>query len=129
MSAWRERIVTLLLLVVAVVNLLPGMVALDPARAVALYGFALDDPSLALVMRHRALLIAAVGALLALAAFRPALRTVAIGLGLASMLAFIALYAMQPAVAVPLVRVAMIDVGAVVLLLVAVALSWQRRPG
>lgn len=48
---------TTLLLLVAALNLVPGVVALRPKRTVALYGIAIDGPALALAMRHRAVLL------------------------------------------------------------------------
>ena len=67
-----------LLLLVAALNLVPGVVALRPERTEALYGIAIDGPALALAMRHRAVLLTLVGVLLGVAAFdeswlRPAL--------------------------------------------------------
>ena len=60
---------TTLLLLVAALNLVPGVVALRPKRTVALYGIAIDGPALALAMRHRAVLLTLVGVLLGVAAF------------------------------------------------------------
>ena len=42
---------TTLLLLVAALNLVPGVVALRPQRTEALYGFPIDGPALALAMR------------------------------------------------------------------------------
>ena len=66
----RETLAMLLFLAVAAVNLVPGGVAFAPERAVDLYGIApLEGDALLLLMRHRALLLAIVGVLLAVAAF------------------------------------------------------------
>ena len=57
------------LLLVAALNLVPGVVALRPKRTEDLYGIAMDGSALALAMRHRAVLLALVGLLLGIAAF------------------------------------------------------------
>jgi hypothetical protein len=57
----------------------------------SLYGVSLDDPNLVILMRHRAVLFAIVGALLIVAAFDPSLRRVAIAAGLLSMVSFVVL--------------------------------------
>jgi len=57
-----------LLILVAALNLVPGVVAMRPQRTKELYGIALDGPALALAMRHRAVLLALVGVLLGVAA-------------------------------------------------------------
>jgi hypothetical protein len=111
-----------ILLVVAALNLAPGVVALSPRRTGALYGFAVDGPAMALAMRHRAVLLALVGVLLALAAFddawlRPALLVASLSKG-----AFLALFLVTRPHGAPMRRVAVADVAALALLCLAVAL-------
>jgi hypothetical protein len=116
-------VATVLIAAVGVINLLPGIVAFDPARTQSLYGIALDGDSLVLLMRHRAVLLAIVGALLLFAAWRPAWRPVAIGVALASKLSFVAIYLVSPPVTTAIARVAMIDAVAIILLVVALPLD------
>lgn len=116
-------VATVLIAAVGVVNLLPGIVAFDPARTQALYGVALDGDSLTMLMRHRAVLLAIVGALLLLAAWRPAWRHVAIGVAFASKLSFLAIYLASPPVTTAIARVAMIDAVAIMLLVIALLLD------
>jgi hypothetical protein len=113
---------TLILLTVGVVNLIPGVVALLPDRMVALYGVGVDGASMALLMRHRAVLLACVGLGLGVAAFVPALRPPALAFAALSKLSFLALYLMMPGLTVELRRVAAVDVVALVLLAVAALL-------
>ena len=82
------RLVALLFLFAALINLAPVPGALSPDRMEAAYGVVLEDPSLVVLMRHRALLFGVVGLLLG-AAFRRPLRPLATGAGLFSMLGFI----------------------------------------
>jgi len=81
------------LLVAGVIHLLPLSGALGGARLTALYGLPFDDPTLALLMRHRAVLFGLLGVLLLAAAFRPRLRDLAFGAGLVSVVSFLGLAA------------------------------------
>jgi hypothetical protein len=80
---------TVLVLVAAAINLAPVWGAFAPERMAALYGVDLGDPNLQILMRHRAVLFGLVGALLAVAAFHPPLRTVGYAVGFSSMLSFL----------------------------------------
>ncbi len=112
---------TTLLLFVAVLNLVPGVVALRPKSTEALYGIAIDGSALALAMRHRAVLLALVGLLLGIAAFdeswlRPALLVAFVSKG-----AFLTLFAITGPHGAPMRRVAIADVGALIVLAAVVA--------
>ncbi len=86
-----DRVVSALYLFAAAGNLLPAIGISSAARLEALYGIAIADPNLIVLLRHRAVLLGIVGALLAAAAFRPALRTAAIAAGFVSMISFMVL--------------------------------------
>jgi hypothetical protein len=86
-----RRIVTLMLLVVALVHLLPLSGVVGGERLAALYGLSFNDPNLAILMRHRAVLFGLLGAFLLLAAFRPAWQPLAFAAGFASVLSFLGL--------------------------------------
>ena len=73
----------------ASINLAPALGAAAPDRMVALYGVALEDPNLQILMRHRAVLFAVVGGLLLAAAFHRPLRAAAYVAGFTSMLSFL----------------------------------------
>jgi hypothetical protein len=111
-----------LLLSVALLNLVPGIVAIMPSRSRALYGVALDAPALAVTMRHRAVLLACVGVLLAVAAFDERWWAPASLVAWASKLAFLAIYALEGFPAGPLARVAWADLAALVVLAIVSAL-------
>ena len=110
------RFVSIALLAVAAVHLLPAVGALGAARLESLYGVPIRDPDLLVLMRHRAVLFAALGALLAVAAFRLALQPAALGVGFASVASFLALFAATPGTNAALARVAAVDVAAAALL-------------
>ena len=114
---------TLILLAVGAVNLLPGLIALLPDRMVVLYGIGVDGAPMALLMRHRAVLLACVGLGLGVAAFVHALRPAALAFAAMSKLSFLALYLMTPGLTDELRRVAAVDVVALVLLAIAALLG------
>ena len=74
---------------VGLVNALPVAGSLSGARLQALYGVALQDPNIVILMRHRAVLFGIVGGLLVGAAFHAPLRGAAYGAGFVSMLSFV----------------------------------------
>jgi hypothetical protein len=109
------------LLLVAALNLVPGVVALRPKRTEALYGIAIDGPALALAMRHRAVLLTLVGVFLGVAAFDESWLRPALLLAFVSKGAFLALFAITGPHDAPMRRVAIADVGALIVLVAVVA--------
>lgn len=78
-----------LFVLIALLNLLPGIVAFRAERTNSLYGFTTDRPAMELAMRHRAVLLALVGLLLGLAAYdeawrKPALLVAGVSTGFVS---------------------------------------------
>jgi hypothetical protein len=76
---------------VGIIHLIPIIGVLGGPRLAQLYGFAVDDPNLAIVLRHRALLFGLLGSLCVWAAFRPALQPLALGAASISVVGFLAL--------------------------------------
>ena len=113
---------TALLILVAALNLVPGVVALRPQRTVELYGFPIDGPELALAMRHRAVLLALVGVMLAIAAFDEAWLRPALLVAIVSKVSFLALFATTRPHGTPMRRVAIADVAALAVLALVVVL-------
>ncbi len=77
------------LIVVGVIHLLPLSGALGSERLAALYGIPVEDPNLAILMRHRAVLFGLLGGFLIYAAFRPTLQWLALLGGWGSVLSFL----------------------------------------
>jgi hypothetical protein len=105
--------------VVGIIHLLPIAPVFAPDTLTRLYGVAPDDATQLLLLRHRALLLALVGALCVWAAWVPAIRPaalVAAGLNIAGFLAFYALYDAPPG---PLRTIALADLVALPPLAVA----------
>ncbi len=81
-----------MLVIVAVIHLIPLQGVIGSERLVSLYGpLPFDEPNLAILMRHRAVLFGLVGSFLLLAAFRPLFQTAAFIAGFASVLSFLGL--------------------------------------
>lgn len=118
----RPLVSTVLLLIVAALNLVPGVVALRPERSRSLYGITIDGPALALALRHRAILLSLVGVLLGCAAFLDGWLQPALLVAFVSKGSFLALFALTGPHGAPMRRVAIADLAAVVLLGVVVAL-------
>jgi hypothetical protein len=78
-----------MLLVVGVIHLLPLSGVLGAERLASLYGLSFDEPNLAILMRHRAVLFGLLGLFLVVAAFRPQLQGIALVAGFASVLSFL----------------------------------------
>lgn len=114
-----QNIVKLGLVLAGVIHLLPVSGVLGGERLQALYGVAVSDPGLLLLMRHRALLFGMLGAFLIAAAWVPAMRTAALALGLFSALSFIVLAASGGPASAAIVRIVLADSIAVALLVAA----------
>ena len=118
--------VAALLIAVAAIHFLPVAGVLGAERLEALYGVAIGDPALELLMRHRAVLFGLVGALLVAGALHRPLRGAAIAGGFASVVSFLVLAAGREhgdAIA----RVVLADWLALALLAAATLLSFTHR--
>ena len=72
-----ERIITGLMLVVAVIHLLPISGFFGVEQLASLYEIKITDGNLEILMRHRAILFGILGGILAYAAFTPAIQPIA----------------------------------------------------
>jgi hypothetical protein len=115
----------LALVVAALIHLLPLPGVLGARQLERLYGVALAQPELVLLMRHRAVLFGVVGGLLAAAVFRPELRPVALTVGLVSAGSFLALALPAGPLSDALQRVVVADVVAVAALSLAAVVTWR----
>ncbi len=123
-----SRLVGAMLSAVGLVHLLPAVGVLGAERLSALYGIGFDEPNLALLMRHRAVLFGLLGALLLAAAVRPHLRPLAFVAGFGSVGSFLLLAGASEVYTDPVARVIAVDVGALACLIVgAAAHAVQRR--
>jgi hypothetical protein len=123
-------LVSAMLVVVGVIHLMPLSGALGGERLAALYGLSFDQPDLAILMRHRAILFGLLGFFLLLAAFRPALQSLALVAGFVSVVSFLYLAWSVGNYNTQVGRVVTADVVALVCLVIgAVAHAWRLRAG
>ncbi|RPH45390.1 MAG: phosphopantetheine adenylyltransferase [Burkholderiales bacterium] len=117
-----------MLLLVSAIHLLPVVGVAGSDRLASLYGIRVDDPSLEILLRHRAVLFGLIGVLLGTGAFVESLRGAALAAGLISTGAFVVLALLVGGANEPVARVVRIDVAAFLLLVVATGLhAWMGR--
>lgn len=116
-----------LLIVAGIIHLLPLSGVLGAERLAQLYGLAVQEPNLLLLLRSRAVLFGLLGALLIYAALRPALQPIALVGGLVSVLSFLFLAWSGPGYNEALRRVVYADWVALACLAIATALYFIAR--
>jgi hypothetical protein len=119
----------LAMLVVAAIHLMPLAGLAGDAMLERLYGIAVDDDGLRLLLRHRALLFGLLGVLVLVAIARPSLRDAALSGAWISCAGFLLLAWPVDSLSAPLQRVFLADVIALAALIVATALHLRRRGG
>ena len=88
-----NKIASIILVLVGIINILPVMVFFSPKQTERLYGLTLEGETLEILMRHRGVLLSIVGVALIFAAVKPEYRILAITLAFISKIAFIFLIA------------------------------------
>lgn len=119
-----KYVVVVSLVFVGIIHLLPLSGALGTSRLAHLYGIAIEDPNLALLMRHRAVLFGLLGVFLIYAAFCPPMQVPGFIAGLVSVVAFLLLAWSTGHLNAPLGRVVIVDVVAVVALILGACARW-----
>lgn len=114
------------LVAVGVVHVVPGFALVFPDRLADLYGMGHMDISEVVLLRHRALLLALLGAGLLAAVPRHALRRPALVGALVSNVVFVGLVATAGS-SPEIVRVAVVDAGLLPLVVVALLLDGRGR--
>lgn len=122
-----DKLLSALLILVGIIHLLPITGVLGVDRLASLCGLAFDDPSLVILMRHRAILFGLLGALLVAAAFAPSLQPAALLGGLVSVLSFLWLAWSSPTYNEALRKVVIADWIALAALSIATLLYLLRR--
>ena len=122
-------LVSAMLVVVAIIHLLPLSGVLGGERLAALYGLSFNDPNLAILMRHRAVLFGLLGLFLLSAAFRPQFQAIAFIAGFVSVVSFLWLAWSVGGYNAQIARVFTADIVALVCLIVGFVayLYLQRR--
>ncbi len=111
-----DKISSIILFLIGIINILPVIVFFSPTRTKSLYGINLEGETLSILMRHRGVLLSIVGIALIVAAFKADYRILAIALAFISKVTFIFLVWTSTNYATELNKVAWIDVGAMIAL-------------
>lgn len=82
-------VISAMLGIVGIIHLLPLSGVLSSKHLETLYGLSFDDPSLGILMRHRAVLFGLLGLFFSLAAFQPHYQLVAFIAGFISVISFL----------------------------------------
>ena len=114
-------LVSAMLLVVAVIHLLPLSGVLGGERLASLYGISVNEPNLAILMRHRAVLFGLLGLFFLYAAFSPPYQTLAFIAGFTSVVTFFWLAWSVGGYNAQVARVVRADIVALACLVVGVA--------
>ncbi|MGD9561876.1 MAG: hypothetical protein AB7F88_06625 [Pyrinomonadaceae bacterium] len=122
-----DKIVSAILVIVGIINLIPVAVFFDPTKTARFYGLPVAGTDLTILMRHRGVLLAIVGIALIAAALKPEFRVFAVSLALISKLAFIYLTFTAAGYNAEIRQVALIDVGAIVLLLAVLGIQFFAK--
>ena len=86
-----KYVVAVSLVIVGIIHLLPLTGVIGGERLSALYGLSLNEPNIAILMRHRAVLFGILGIFFLAAAFKQSFQPYAFGVGFVSVLSFIGL--------------------------------------
>ncbi len=124
-----ERLITGLLLVIAVIHLLPASGFFAVERLVSLYDVEIDNVNLEILMRHRAILFGILGGLFAYAAFIPAVQPIAFVAAFISIASFFFLAFTVGEFNEAIRKVVIADVVAAVALIAAVLLYFINKDG
>lgn len=122
----KDTAVVAILLAAGLVHLLPVAGVLGGRHLQTLYGVSVEDPAMSLLLRHRAVLFALVGAAMIGAAVWPPARLVGVVVGVVSLGSFLLLAMLTGPTTPALARVFRIDVVLLPLLLVALGLVLRK---
>lgn len=107
---------TVLLIGVGILNLLPIAGVLGVGRLEAAYGVVVDGPNMAVLLRHRAVLLGLVGGLVLVSVWLPALRPAASITAGISMLSFCLVALVEPGYTAEVGRIVKLDVAGLIAL-------------
>jgi hypothetical protein len=126
MAKLSRKIAIALLVMIGVLTASPIMTAFNPNGITALYGVALKNDAVLLLVRHRQILLGLLGATLVCGAFWGSLRMMAITINVLSKSAFLGFSLTTPTLTPGLQRIVYFDVVAIVLLLMSAFIFFQH---
>ena len=111
-------LVSAMLVIVAIIHLLPLSGVIGSERLASLYGISFDEPNIAILMRHRAVLFGLLGLFMLFAAFAPRFQVAAFVIGFVSVVSFLWLASSVGGYNAAIGRVVTADIVALVCLIV-----------
>ena len=120
-----NRIISVLLIFVGIMNLYPAIGVLSADTLAGLYSVTILDTDLQILMRHRAILLGILGSFIIASVFRPHLQESAIIVGLISMVTFIGLVLGTGNYGESIMKVMLADVIGSLALIVVLFLKWK----
>ena len=118
-----EIVFRICLFIAGVINLLPAMLAFIPKKISDSYGIEVPDANYELLLRHRAILFGIIGGMMIYSAITKKHYSIAVIIGLVSMISFIILYKMiNGEINAELSKVMKIDILGIILLLIGFVL-------
>jgi len=121
-----EKVITGLLLIVAIIHILPVSGFTGVARLESLYGVAISGSELEILMRHRALLFGILGVFFAYAAFTPSMQPLAFIAAFATIFSFFYWAVTVGGYNAAIQKVVLADIVAVICLLVSVVIFFLK---
>ena len=122
-------LVSAMLVIVAIIHLLPLSGAIGSERLASLYGISFDEPNIAILMRHRAVLFGLLGLFMLFAAFAPRFQVAAFVTGFVSVVSFLWLASSVGGYNAAVGRIVTADIVALVCLVVGAAAYAYARHG
>jgi hypothetical protein len=121
-----KYVVAVSLVIVGIIHLLPLSGVIGGERLSALYGLSLNEPNIAILMRHRAILFGILGVFFLAAVFKQGFQPYAFGVGFVSVLSFIGLAWATGSYNEQIARVVTADLIALAALIIgSIALGYQ----
>jgi hypothetical protein len=120
-------VVPVVLLLVAIIHALPVVGVLGVPRLSQLYGVAVNEPNMEVLLRHRSVLFGILSALLGYAAIRPELHRVGLVAGFVSVGSFLVVAQSVGSYNAALATVFKVDLVALALLVVGLVAHVARR--
>lgn len=124
----KRHVIAAALVVAGIIHLVPLSGVFGAERLTALYGLPISDPSLLVLMRHRAVLFGLLGVFLIFAAFRPPLHSLAFLAGFVSVLSFFWIAWSTGGYNEAVARIITGDIVALVALVIGAAARTWRQP-
>ena len=121
-----EKIITGLLLIVAIIHILPISGFSGTARLESLYGVVVSGSDLEILMRHRAVLFGILGVFFAYAAFTPSVQPLAFVAAFATIFSFLYLAVSVGGYNEAIHKIVLADVVAAVCLIVSLVIFFLK---